>query len=492
MKQMKFFMIAVFVIILLFTLLWSCADEDDGDSGDDDDDGDQGVADGYPVVDSDQSKCYDTGSSISCGNDFFGQDAQYDGYQPQYKDNGDGTVTDQVTGLMWQQDPGNKMDYDEAVDGADSFELAGYDDWRVPTIKELYSLILFSGEDPSGESNDDTSGLTPFIDDTIFAFEYGDTGSGERIIDSQWVTGSVYESTVMGNEECFFGVNFADGRIKCYPTKNSPSGYFAIYVRSADDYGLNSYQDNDDGTVNDSATDLLWQQGDSGEGMIWEDALDYCESLTLAEQDDWRLPNAKELQSIVDYSRSPDTTSSAAIDPIFSISTITNEAGDSDYPFFWTGTTHASSNGMGGSAAYISFGRALGYMNGNWIDVHGAGAQRSDPKTGDPSDYPEGHGPQGDAIRIYNYVRCVTDGGSSDATNADDDDDANDDDDDDSTQPTDDDDDMPPPEAVEACDGKTAGDDCDFIGMGGETVTGTCEQIGDFLACVPEGGPPVY
>lgn len=43
----------------------------------------------------------------------------------------------------------------------------------------------------------------------------------------------------------------------------------------------------------------------------------------------------------------------------------------------------------------------------NWIDVHGAGAQRSDPKAGDPEEFSEGHGPQGDAIRIYNYIRLV-------------------------------------------------------------------------------------
>ena len=43
------------------------------------------------------------------------------------------------------------------------------------------------------------------------------------------------------------------------------------------------------------------------------------------------------------------------------------------------------------------------------VDVHGAGAQRSDPKSGDPDDYPYGFGPQGDVIGIYNYVRCVRD-----------------------------------------------------------------------------------
>ena len=34
-------------------------------------------------------------------------------------------------------------------------------------------------------------------------------------------------------------------------------------------------------------------------------------------------------------------------------------------------------------------------MNGAWVDVHGAGAQRSDPKSGNPADYPTGRGPAG-------------------------------------------------------------------------------------------------
>jgi hypothetical protein len=41
------------------------------------------------------------------------------------------------------------------------------------------------------------------------------------------------------------------------------------------------------------------------------------------------------------------------------------------------------------------------------LDVHGAGAQRSDPKKGDPATFPHGRGPQGDVVRIYNYVRAV-------------------------------------------------------------------------------------
>lgn len=49
------------------------------------------------------------------------------------------------------------------------------------------------------------------------------------------------------------------------------------------------------------------------------------------------------------------------------------------------------------------------------LDVHGAGAQRSDPKTGDASRFPRGRGPQGDVIRIDNFVRCVRDAAPSKA-----------------------------------------------------------------------------
>jgi hypothetical protein len=377
----------------------------------------------YPLVDTDQATCYDASACLACptaGQPFAGQDAQVVGAKPAYHDNGDGTVTDLVTGLMWQKDPGAKQSYDQAIAGADAFALAGHDDWRVPTIKELYSLIRFSGEDPKVEG-DDTSGLIPFIDTAAFVFNYGDTSAGQRVIDSQWVTSNVYTSTVFNGMECFFGVNFADGRIKCYPTNGgglSQAGYYVLYVRGPAGYGVNDFADNGDGTVTDKATGLMWQQADSGAGLNWPDALAHCEDFTLAGHDDWRLPNAKELQGLVDYMRSPDTTASAAIDPVFSCTGITNEAGEPDFPFYWTSTTHAKTGHEGGNAAYVAFGRALGYPFGAWIDVHGAGAQRSDPKTGDPADWPTGNGPQGDAIRILNYVRCVRGGDVSAYTGA--------------------------------------------------------------------------
>lgn len=180
-------------------------------------------------------------------------------------------------------------------------------------------------------------------------------------------------------------------------------------------YGVNDFQDDGDGTITDDATGLTWSQDDSGtvapDGMNWAEALAYVEEMNAEKYlgySDWRLPNVKELQRIVDYTRSPETDGTAAIDPLFTSTGITNEAGEADFGFYWSGTTHANlTDTPGSAAAYVAFGRALGYENGTWSDVHGAGAQRSDPKQGDAADYPTGNGPQGDAIRIDNMVRLV-------------------------------------------------------------------------------------
>ncbi len=380
----------------------------------------------YQVVDTGQERCYDSSKEIpypKTGEDFYGQDAQFQGLAPSYKVNGDGTVSDLNTGLMWLQDPGPKKTFDQAVAGARNCRTGGHDDWRMPTIKELYSLIDFRGTDPNPTSRD-TSSLRPFIDSKAFKFQYGKEEDGDRIIDSQFATSSVYKASTMDGNRTMFGVNFADGRIKGYPIGDihgrGEKKYYVLYVRGNPDYGKNQFSDNGDGTVTDKATGLVWSKSDSGKGMDWHDALAWVRRKNAEKylgHDDWRLPNAKELQSIVDYQRCPDATDSPAIDPVFQTTQITNKAGSKDYPNFWTGTTHCSSGGNSDRAVYISFGRAMGYMHGKWMDVHGAGAQRSDLKSGDPSMVPQGRGPQGDEIRILNFVRCVRGGTAAVKTN---------------------------------------------------------------------------
>lgn len=385
----------------------------------------------YPIVDTAQEACYNNSDIIdspSAGEGFFGQDAQYSGNTPSYSENSDGTVTDNVSGLVWQQsadtdgdgdiDAADKMSYEDAEEYCKGLSLAGSDNWQLPTIKQLFSLIAFTGVDPSGYEGTDTSGLIPFINTDYYDFAYGDTDANERIIDSQYASSNLYVAGT--KEQLLFGVNFADGRIKGYGLSlhGRDKTFMVACVQENTTYGVNDFSDNGDGTITDSATGLMWAQDDNGndapDGLNWEESLAYLEIQNAANYlgySDWRLPNVKELQSIVDYERSPDTTDSAAIDPLFNTTPIINEAGETDYGFYWSSTTHSNWTKRAGSAgAYISFGRAMGYMNETWTDVHGAGAQRSDPKSGDPDGYPTGKGPQGDAIRIYNFVRLVRGG----------------------------------------------------------------------------------
>ena len=384
----------------------------------------------YTIVDTNQIECYNNyGSQISCKNS--GQDGEFHINMPNLTKNTNGTVKDNITGLTWQQSSDtnkdgtinayDKMSYSHALSYCSNLKLGGFNDWRLPDIKTLYSLIDFSGEDINPRARF-SSKLNPFINNNIFDMAYGDTSNGERIIDAQWATSTKYVSTTMHGNETMFGVNFADERIKGYPrkTRRGIKKFYVQCVRGNENYGKNNFIDNNNGTIKDVATNLLWEKYDSQKALTFDNAIKYCKTATTAGFTDWRVPNAKELHSIVDYSRSPDTTNSPALNRnYFQATSIINEAGKKDWGAYWSNTTHKNkrSNIKG---VYINFGKSLGYFHRQWMDVHGAGAQRSDPKDlrrrmgkairqvkDNNGNYVMILGPQGDVIRGKNFVRCV-------------------------------------------------------------------------------------
>ena len=87
-------------------------------------------------------------------------------------------VTDHDHALQWDDGPnaGNGGIWSIADSFCSSYTWTGFDDWRLPTVKELYSLIMFYGTDPSGWSGGEVSELTPFINTDYFDFRYGDLG----------------------------------------------------------------------------------------------------------------------------------------------------------------------------------------------------------------------------------------------------------------------------------------------------------------------------
>ncbi|TET38439.1 MAG: DUF1566 domain-containing protein [Planctomycetota bacterium] len=356
----------------------------------------------YTVTDTGQDRCYGNGKEIAYpkpGKDYYGQDAQYRINEPKYRDNKDGTVTDLNTGLIWQKTPDfKKRNQDDAEKYCENLKLAGKDDWRLPSIKELFSIADFRGNMHT---------RTPYIDTKVFDFKYPKSSEGERgrpgqrNMDAQYASSTRYLGITMGRDKSAFGFNFADGRIKSYPLHATR---YVRAVRGNPEYGKNRFKDNGDGTITDRATGLVWQKADSGKAMNWKDALAYAGKLKLAGRDDWRLPSVKELQSIVDYSKAPDATDAGkrapAINPVFKLT--------KKESWFWSGTTHIENQ----FAYYVCFGQAFSARKraGRQINAHGAGAVRSDPKEGDPKRWPDGLGPQADEIRIFNYVRCVRGG----------------------------------------------------------------------------------
>lgn len=122
--------------------------------------------------------------------------------------------------------------------------------------------------------------------------------------------------------------------------------------------------DNGNGTITDTRTGLIWEQKTDDGGLrdkdnryTWKQALAYCENLTLASQTDWRLPNIKELASLVDLSRY-----SPSIDPVFAPYTRPS--------FYWSSSTLAGyANGAWG--VYFDYGYD------NWYGKSGYGYVRA-------------------------------------------------------------------------------------------------------------------
>ena len=358
----------------------------------------------YPIVGTSQTGIWDaTGNMITpvLGEAFFGQDAQYTHTTPVYTKSNDGlTVKDEVTGLTWQKTyekptSGGAYYWGETqavVDNLNKQNYGGYNDWRVPTIKELYSLW-------------NVSVGWPYIDTKYFDIKFTD----EQDLSHAIFWSSDKYTGVMGNvsgetpgAELAFGVNFGTGHIKSYSIRIGPK-HFVRCVRGNLSYGVNLFQNNNDGTISDLATGLMWQQNDNVSGIDWEHALAYAQTQNNANylgHKDWRLPNTKELQSIVDYTRSPYATNAAnvgpAINTLFRCTGILNDGGKADYPYYWTSTSAMSlANGSYPSAWYLAVGQA---EDGKGENLHGAGAVRFDKKT-----VGTGEGEE----RVLNYVRLV-------------------------------------------------------------------------------------
>ncbi len=223
----------------------------------------------------------DTGENTSYTNTP-GEDADYTINPPFFTVNGNGTATDTVTGLMWQQTDGGEMTIERAITYCDTLTLGGFTDWRLPNPHEAFSILNHQNANPA-------------INTSVFP----NTGA------EYW-----WSSLRQANDNNKVWCTNAGGGIGNHPKTEtiSAGGTKKFHVRALRDVTSpttipNHFTDNGDGTITDHLTNLVWQKLAYTDSITWEQALTYADSLTLSGFTDWRLPNIKELQSLNDETR---------------------------------------------------------------------------------------------------------------------------------------------------------------------------------------------
>lgn len=234
----------------------------------------------YPMAPWSMNKLPDTGQTTNATTTF-GEDSDYTRNAPSFTDNGNGTITDNNTGLMWQKTDSGEMTWDNARTGASSLNLAGYTDWRLPTAQEAFSIL-------DHERN-------PALNPTYFANNASGTPG------YFWTSDLFY-----GDNTKVWCTNAGGGLGPHNKTATISAGgtnrHHARYVRGTKPTTGHRYINNNDGTITDLDTGLMWSQAPAS-SRNWNDALLYAEGLALGGFSDWRLPNVKELQSLQDIPR---------------------------------------------------------------------------------------------------------------------------------------------------------------------------------------------
>ena len=232
---------------------------------------------------------------------------------PRFTDNGDGTITDNMTGLMWEQDPDeNAKTWADALTYAAGSALGGYSDWRVPNVLEMASLFNYD----TAWSGSDTQA------DWLVSVGFSTAVSHYRWWTSTTVAGRTdhaYRSYIDSSDPTNIGAILKTEATVCRALvvrgasavlPQTGAGPIAGYTLVAGEDGdlqmgvpwpSPRFTDNGDNTVTDNLTGLVWEQTVSTTATNLEGALDEAGLFAGGGHLDWRLPNIRELMTLAHF-----------------------------------------------------------------------------------------------------------------------------------------------------------------------------------------------
>ena len=270
----------------------------------------------WGAVPTQQERCFNETTAEQCDkitSEYYGQDGLYADTSGRGFENikiGDTYYTfDNRTEILWYKTASeSELKHQEAEDFCNILNtnnIAEKTNWRLPYLHEMVSIINF-----------DIS-VYPIVD--TFYFPYIET-------EKYWTL------TKLGGNNYYY-VDFS-GASQFYVEDGTVESNYAICVSSEHDYDedrlFGRYTEipaNEDVTVEDKLTGLVWQKVSDYTARVWKDALKYCQDLDFAGKSDWRLPNINELHSLATYGLN------------YELQTTFPDLGDD---FYWSSTTNAN------------------------------------------------------------------------------------------------------------------------------------------------------
>jgi len=275
-----------------------------------------------------QKGCWDTsGAYINCEGS--GQDGAFQaggGWPgPRFTDHGDGTVTDRLSGLTWLKDADHfgLLPWDQALEKVKDLASGGGDlkdgsaagDWHLPNIREIQTLIDYNNANPVLPHGHPFLNVKPSVYWTSTTLAAAPTlawmmtlGIGPTVFDLKINANRVWP--VRGTKTRVAQT----GQKQCWDTQGSTVDCAGSGQDGETQIGVPSptprFVDNQDGTVIDRLTGLVWLKDADAFGLrTWDQALACCNSLGMPSRGlfdgsmpgEWRLPNIKEIESLVDY-----------------------------------------------------------------------------------------------------------------------------------------------------------------------------------------------